>query len=178
MFTWLLIAVLVAAVLLLWRYATSSNSRLPAAGTVAPAFALKDQHGTTRSLDEFRGRWLALYFYPRDDTPGCTEQAARFRDGVHEIEQLGAAICGISVDSSESHAAFARKHKLPFTLLADQDGETARRYGSLINLGFLKFARRNTFLIDRKGNVAKVYAAASPAHNASEVAADLRSVAT
>ena len=115
-----------------------------------------------------------LYFYPRDDTPGCTKQAAHFRDTMDEIEALGASVCGVSVDDSESHAAFARKYNLPFALLADARGTVAGRYGSLVNLGFLRFARRNTFLIDPQGRVARIYLGVSPARNAGDVANDLK----
>ena len=98
-------------------------------------------------IKEFRGKWLALYFYPRDDTPGCTAQACRFRDETRAFDELGAVVCGVSVDSSESHANFAREQQLAFPLLSDKGGVTAARYGSLWNLGLLKFAKRNT---DRK----------------------------
>jgi peroxiredoxin Q/BCP len=115
-----------------------------------------------------------LYFYPRDDTPGCAEQAMRFRNSMRELEALGAAVCGVSVDHSSSHAAFARKYNLPFALLADRDGKVAAQYGSLRNFGVLKFAKRNTFLIDPQGKVAKVYVNVHPARNAQDVIADLK----
>src|ERR1700693_2486795 len=135
MIKWLLIAFVIGVALLLWRITAHANSNLPKAGDPAPDFALPDQNGKLRASGEFRGKWLVLYFYPRDDTPGCTEQAARFRDAMREFEALGAAVCGVSVDDSASHAAFARKYNLPFALLADRNGETARRYGSLQNFG-------------------------------------------
>ena len=118
-----------------------------------------------------------LYFYPRDDTPGCAEQAAQFRDAMREFEALGAAVCGVSVDDSESHAAFARKYNLPFALLADRKGEVAARFGSLLNLGVVKFAKRNTFLIDPHGKVVKSYLGVNPARNTQEVATDLKKLA-
>jgi peroxiredoxin Q/BCP len=131
-----------------------------------------------RTSGEFRGKWLVLYFYPRDDTPGCTEQAARYRDAMRELEAAGGAVCGVSVDDSESHAAFARKFNLPFALLADRKGETAARYGSLRDFGLLKFAKRNTFLIDPAGKVAKVYLGVNPARNTTDVVNDLKQLAT
>ena len=135
--------------------------------------SLPDQNGKLRAADEFRGKWLVLYFYPRDDTPGCAEQAARFRDAMRELEALGAAVCGVSVDDSASHAGFARKYNLPFALLADRNGEIATRYGSLQNFGIVRFAKRNTFLVDPQGKVAKVYLGVNPARNTQDVAQDL-----
>ena len=152
--------------------------RLPARGDAAPEFALPDQNGSVRTLREFRGKWLVLYFYPRDDTPGCTEQAMRFRNTMRDFEKLGAAVCGVSVDNSESHAAFARKYNLPFALLADRNGEVAARYGSLRNFGVIKFARRNTFLIDPDGRVSTVYVGVNAAKNAQDVSDTLRNLAT
>jgi peroxiredoxin Q/BCP len=159
--------------MLLWRVAATAKANLPRAGDVAPDFELPDQVGTLRSSAEFLGKWLVLYFYPKDDTPGCTEQAARFRDAMGEIEALGAVVCGVSVDDSASHAAFARKHNLPFPLLADKGGAVAARYGSLVNLGIVRFARRNSFLIDPQGRVAKVYLGVNPAGNARDITTDL-----
>jgi peroxiredoxin Q/BCP len=177
MLKWLLIAGVAGVALLLWRITAHANRNLPEAGDAAPDFRLPDQHGKLRARDEFRGRWLVLYFYPRDDTPGCTEQAAQFRDAMREIEAVGAAVCGVSVDDSGSHAAFARKYNLPFALLADRQGEVAARYGSLRDFGLLKFAKRNTFLIDPQGKVAKVYLGANPARNAGDVVNDLKQLA-
>jgi len=174
MIKWLLVAFLIGVALLLWRVTAYANNNLPKAGEPAPGFTLPDQNGKLRAADEFRGKWLVLYFYPRDDTPGCTEQAARFRDAMRDFEALGAAVCGVSVDDSESHAAFARKYNLPFALLADRNGETATRYGSLLNLGIVKFAKRNTFLIDPQGRVAQVYLGVNPARNTQDVTADLK----
>ena len=173
MLKWLLTFLVVALAAVFWRMAAASKRHLPAVGDEAPAFELPDQDGKTRTLSEFRGKWLVLYFYPRDDTPGCTAQACRFRDDSSGFEALGAVVCGVSVDNSESHADFARAHQLPFTLLADRGGLTAARYGSLWDLGLVKFAKRNTFLIDPRGRVARVYLSANPAQNSSQVIADL-----
>lgn len=144
---------------------------------MAPAFSLPDQSGAVRTLEQFRGRWLALYFYPKDDTPGCTEQACKFRDDFAQLTALGAEVVGISVDTSASHAEFAKKYSLPFPLLADENGEVAKRYGSLTNLGMLKFARRNTFLIAPDGKIAKVYPKASTSRNSVDVIEDLKRLA-
>ena len=174
MVKWLLIAFVIGVALLLWRITAHANRNLPRPGDNAPDFSLPDQHGKVRTSAEFRGKWLVLYFYPRDDTPGCTEQAARFRDALRELDAAGAAVCGVSVDDSASHAAFALKYNLPFALLADKRGETAMRYGSLRDFGFLKFAKRNTFLIDPAGKIGKVYLGVNPARNTQEVANDLQ----
>jgi len=174
MLKWLLTFLVVAMGAVFWRMAAAAKRNLPAAGDAAPVFELPDQHGHLRSLAEFRGKWLVLYFYPRDDTPGCTAQACRFRDETRAFEELGAVVCGVSVDSSESHADFAREQQLAFPLLSDKGGFTAARYGSLWNLGLLKFAKRNTFLIDPRGQVARVYLSVDPAHNAGQLIADLR----
>jgi len=178
MVKWLLIAFVIGVALLLWRLTAFANRNLPKAGGVAPDFSLPDQNGAMRTSGEFRGKWLVLYFYPRDDTPGCTEQAVRYRDAMREFEAAGGAVCGVSVDDSDSHAAFARKFNLPFALLADRKGETAARYGSLRDLGLMKFAKRNTFLIDPAGNVAKVYLGVNPARNTTDVVNDLKQRAT
>ena len=178
MVKWLLIAFVIGVALLLWRLTAFANRNLPKAGGVAPDFSLPDQNGAMRTSGEFRGKWLVLYFYPRDDTPGCTEQAVRYRDAMREFEAAGGAVCGVSVDDSDSHAAFARKFNLPFALLADRKGETAARYGSLRDFGLLKFAKRNTFLIDPSGKVAKVYLGVNPARNTTDVVNDLKQRAT
>lgn len=143
-------------------------------GQQAPDFRLPDQQGRIHALADFRGKWLALYFYPKDDTPGCTRQACAFRDDLDKLRTLDAEVIGVSVDTVQSHAGFASKFDLPFPLLADATGETAARYQSLINLGIVKFAKRNTFLIDPAGKIVKVYASASARHNSSEVINDLQ----
>jgi peroxiredoxin Q/BCP len=174
MLKWLLTFLVVAFAMVLWRMAAAAKRNLPAVGDEAPSFELPDQDGNSRTLSEFRGKWLVLYFYPRDDTPGCTAQACCFRDDSSAFEALNAVVCGVSVDDSESHASFAGAHKLPFTLLADRGGKTAARYGSLWNFGLVKLAKRNTFLIDPRGRVARIYLSANPARNSSQVIADLR----
>ena len=146
----------------------------PKIGQPAPNFKLPDQNGTTLTLNNFRGKWLALYFYPKDDTPGCTEQACKFRDDLHKLKALGANVVGISVDNTTSHAKFAREYNLPFPLLTDNNGETAAQYDSLLNLVIVKFAKRNTFLIDPDGKIAKIYLSASTSRNSIEVIEDLK----
>lgn len=169
---WIIVIVIaVVIVILLWHYAARVNVLEP--GQSAPDFRLPDQHGKFHTLKDFSGKWLALYFYPKDDTPGCTKQACGFRDDLSKINELGASVVGISVDDTSSHADFSKKYHLQFPLLADSKAEIAARYHSLINLGVIKFARRNTFLINPQGKIAKVYFSANAAHNATEVIADL-----
>ena len=175
---WLLLAALVALGLVVWRSASHAAGDVPNVGAMAPDFKLPDQHGSVRTLADFRGKWLVLYFYPKDDTPGCTEEACTFRDDLHKLTELGAQIVGVSVDDTMSHQAFAKKYSLPFPLLADDKGVVAASYGSLRDFGLLKFARRNTFLIDPQGKVAKVYLSVSTSRNSQEVIDDLKRLAS
>jgi peroxiredoxin Q/BCP len=145
----------------------------PQVGQPAPAFKLQDQAGTWRTLEQYRGSWLVLYFYPKDFTSGCTTQACAFRDDVTKLREAGAQVVGVSVDDVKSHAEFAEKHHLPFPLLADTSKEVARRYGVLTSrLGF-EYARRDTFLIDPNGVVSKHYENVDPEKNVQQVLTDL-----
>jgi peroxiredoxin Q/BCP len=144
----------------------------PVAGAQAPAFSLPDQAGKRRSLSEFRGKWVVLYFYPADDTPGCTEQACKFRDDIFALTQLGAQVVGVSLDDSASHAQFAKKYSLPFPLLADAGGAVTKSYGALPEGG--RYANRYTFLIDAEGKIAKIYTTVDTSRHSVEVIADLR----
>lgn len=143
-------------------------------GMHAPDFELVDQNNTTRRLDELRGRWLVLYFYPKNDTPGCTTEACRFRDDIFTLRELGAQVMGVSIDNQDSHQRFAEKYGLPFPLLADPKGEVARAYGSLWSLGPLRFAKRHTLIIDPRGRIAKVYRKVRPDTHSRQVIDDLR----
>ncbi len=145
----------------------------PEAGASAPDFALSDQLGNRHRLSDYAGRWLVLYFYPRDDTPGCTREACAFRDGLAKLQAAGAAVLGVSVDTQASHAGFAEKYHLNFPLLADTDGSVARRYGTLMDWKLLRLARRNTFLINPQGKVWRVYGRVDPTRHADEILADL-----
>ena len=147
-----------------------------AEGGTAPDFALRDQNGQTHRLSDYGGRWLVLYFYPRDDTPGCTREACRFRDDIGVLGNLDAAVVGVSVDDTQSHADFSRKYQLPFPLLSDPDGRTAAAYDSLLNLGLIRLARRHTFIIAPDGRIAARFDKVDPAHHAEEVARILRAL--
>jgi peroxiredoxin Q/BCP len=171
---WLaIIAVLIVfAALLVSRAARAGE--LPRVGQPAPDFNLPDQNGRLHTLQEYRGKWLVLYFYPKDDTPGCTQEACSFRDDLGQITALGAQVVGISVDDTNSHAEFARKYHLPFPLLADKSTETAARYGALMNLWLIKFAHRYTFLIDPQGNIKKMYLSVETSRHSKQIIADLK----
>jgi thioredoxin-dependent peroxiredoxin len=171
-----ILLLVLAAGLVIWSNIARAASA-PKTGDAAPDFSLPDQNGTVQSLRDFGGKWLVLYFYPKDDTPGCTRQACTFRDDLQQLTTMGAAVVGVSVDDTASHAEFARKYHLPFPLLADENGEIAERYGSILNLGIIKFAKRNTFLISPQGKIAKVYLKADASRNSKEVIEDLKVLA-
>jgi peroxiredoxin Q/BCP len=143
-------------------------------GQAAPDFVLPDQDGKTRKLADWRGKWLVLYFYPKNDTPGCTTEACNFRDDWLLLQELGAEVVGVSVDTSAAHAAFAQKYKLPFPLLADAQGEVATRYGALSDWWVYKFAKRQTFIIDPQGRIARIYRSVDSDRHSVEIVADLR----
>lgn len=149
---------------------------MPVPGSFAPSFKVADQTGSERRLEDWRGRWLVLYFYPKDETSGCTAEAIAFRDAQGALKALNAEVAGVSLDDVASHRGFAGNHQLNFTLLADTDGKVARSYGALFNLGVIKFAKRVSFIIDPDGRVAKVYPEVNAARHAQQVLADLRSL--
>lgn len=168
----LLILAIVALVFLISKQSEAANTPKP--GDTAPDFRLVDQNGTIKSLSDFSGQWVVLYFYPKDDTPGCTKEACSFRDDLTTLEKLGAKVVGVSVDDSDSHSKFASKYHLPFPLLADADGKVADSYGALTNLLLLKIAKRYTFLIDPKGKIAKVYLSVDTSRHSQEIVDDLK----
>jgi len=168
----ILAALIVFAALFVARAARSGE--VPQVGKPAPDFSLPDQNSKLHELKDYRGKWLVLYFYPKDDTPGCTQEACAFRDDLHQIVELGAQVVGVSVDDTSSHAEFAKKYSLPFPLLSDKTTETAAKYGALMNLIFMKVARRYTFLVDPHGNVAKVYLSVETSRHSKQIIDDLK----
>lgn len=147
-----------------------------AVGQAAPPFSLKDQNGKTQRLSDYAGKWLVVYFYPKDDTPGCTKEACHFRDDIAQLRALGVQLLGISLDSTESHDHFAAKFSLPFPLLADEGGAIAKAYDAYWSLAFIHVARRHTFIIDPTGHIAKIYRKVDPDTHSAEVIADIKTL--
>jgi len=147
-------------------------------GDKAPEFELSDQNGQLHSLEDYRDQWVVLYFYPKDETPGCTTEACEFRDNIFAYRDLNAQILGVSLDDVESHKAFAENHGLPFPLLADVDGTTATAYGVKTRMAGWEVAKRQTFIIGPDGTIAKHYEKVKPAEHAQEVLADLTAMAS
>ncbi|MFO0665572.1 MAG: peroxiredoxin [Polyangiaceae bacterium] len=141
-------------------------------GAQAPDFSLRDAKGTTLKLSELRGSQVVVYFYPKDDTPGCTKEACAFRDSFSKYDAAGVKVVGVSQDTEESHAQFRTKFKLPFPLAADADGAISKSFGVKSHLGM---SSRVTFLLDKNGKVAHVWPDVSPAGHAEDVLAHAQS---
>ncbi len=146
------------------------------AGELAPDFTLPDQQGKKHRLSDYKGKWILLYFYPKDDTPGCTKEACALRDNWGEYEKLDMVILGVSVDSTKSHAKFAQKYQLPFSLLADEAKEVVHLYQVWGKKKFMgreyEGTHRMSFLINPEGKIVKVYEKVEPAAHAAEVLHD------
>ncbi len=135
----------------------------PAVGTAAPPFTVTNNEGQKTSLSDYRGRWVVLYFYPKDFTSGCTLEAHNFQRDLAKYEKVNAVVLGVSVDSAGSHKEFCAKEGLSFKLLSDPDAKVSAEYGSVTNLAVTKLSARNTFLIDPEGKIAKVFLDVKPA---------------
>jgi peroxiredoxin Q/BCP len=146
----------------------------PATGDQAPAFTLPNQEGAQVSLDQFKGKWVVLYFYPKDFTSGCTIEAHNFQRDIDKYTQKNAVILGVSVDDVDSHKSFCAKEGLNFKLLADSTHVVVQKYGSIMEYNGMTLAARNTFLIDPTGVIKKVYLKVSPQGHSEEVLADLQ----
>jgi len=142
-------------------------------GEKAPNFTLLDQNSINHTLSDYQGQWIVLYFYPKDDSPGCTTQACDFRDAVEYIISSKAVVFGISVDSVESHKDFSDKFNLPFSLLSDESGEVSEAYESLRDFYVFKISKRNTFIVDPAGNIAKIYISVDPDTHSQMILKDL-----
>src|SRR5947209_11999816 len=142
---------------------------VPAVGSAAPALSLPNQEGKTVSLDQFKGKWVVLYLYPKDFTSGCTIEAHNFQRDQAQYAQKNAVVLGVSVDSADSHKKFCAKEGLNFKLLADTDHKVSSDYGSLTNLLLVKFASRHTFIIDPQGKIARAYTSVDPNKHSQEV---------
>jgi thioredoxin-dependent peroxiredoxin len=151
----------------------ADNAPLPQVGEQAPTFTLPSQEGSPISLDSYRGKWVVLYFYPKDMTSGCTMEAHNFQRDLAKYQAANAVILGVSVDSVDSHKQFCTKDSLTFTLLSDTDKKVVTEYGSLGSFGPMQIAKRNTFLIDPQGKIVKVWTGVDPSHHSEEVLAAL-----
>lgn len=157
--------VLVAA-----AYALAAGSApAPVAGSAAPTFTLTNNAGDPTKLSDFHGKWVVLYFYPKDFTSGCTLEAHNFQADLKKYEELNAVILGVSVDTAASHKDFCAKEGLAFKLLSDPDAKVSTEYGSVMEYQGAKLSARNTFLIDPEGKIAKVYLEVKPAAHSKEV---------
>jgi peroxiredoxin Q/BCP len=152
--------------------ATESQTQ-PEVGKPAPDFSLTTGDGSQVSLKDFKGKWVVLYFYPKDFTSGCTMEARNFQRDLTKYEQTGAVILGVSVDTAQSHKDFCAKEGLNFKLLADPDAKVSTEYGSIMDYKGSKLAARNTFIINPKGEIAKVYTGVKPAEHSEQVLKDL-----
>ena len=157
---------------------SSRKSTPVAVGKLAPDFSLPDQTGQERKLSDYRGRWLLLYFYPKDDTPGCTKQACSIRDALPDFRKLKITVLGVSVDSIKSHQKFAKKYHLPFTLLADQVKVVVKLYQVWAKKKFMGReylgTLRTSFLINPTGKIVKIYKLVKPEQHIQEVLENMR----
>ena len=167
----LLLAVVLVLIVLVPRLL--SHSAAPSEGSGAPEFTLPSQDGVSVSLKDYHGKWVVLYFYPKDQTPGCSREAHNFQADERKYAERNAVVLGVSLDSVDSHKKFCTKEGLNFKLLADTDHKVTDSYGSLTNLGVVKFAARHTFLIDPSGKIAKAYTSVDPVKHSAGVLADL-----
>jgi peroxiredoxin Q/BCP len=170
-----LILLLVLAVLMPLRPA-AADMAAPAVGAMAPDFSLTSNEGHPASLKDFRGKWVVLYFYPKDFTSGCTLEAKNFQADLAKYEKANAVIVGVSVDSAESHKSFCAKEGLSFKLLSDPDAQVSSQYGSVMEYNGAKLSARNTFLVDPEGKIAKVFMGVKPSGHSEEVLASLNSL--
>jgi peroxiredoxin Q/BCP len=170
------VAILLAAVLIVAAGAyrmLSAAEKAPVVGTTAPDFTLNSQEGKPVNLQQYRGKWVVLYFYPKDFTSGCTTEAHNFQRDLAQYEAKNAVILGVSVDSADSHQKFCTKEGLNFKLLADTEHKVSEEYGSIMNLGLKKLSARHTFLVNPQGVIVKEYMDVEPAKHSEEVLAAL-----
>lgn len=151
-----------------------TDATMPAVGMQAPDFSLPSQDGTQVDLKDFHGKWVVLYFYPKDNTPGCTIEAHNFQHDLAKYEQDNAVIVGVSVDSTESHKGFCAKQGLTFKLLSDTDKKVVDEYDSKRTMNGVTMAARNTFLINPEGKIVKVWTGVNPSNHSTQVLAALQ----
>jgi len=169
----ILIAVIVLFAIFIVVRASRTGEKSPTSGTPAPEFTLNSQDGKPLRLQDLRGKWIVLYFYPKDFTGGCTKEAHNFQRDLAQYEQKNAVILGVSVQDEATHQKFCAKEGLSFKLLADTNYEVSSSYDSLVNLGVAKLSARHTFLIDPAGIVRKTYLNVNAEKHSAEVLADL-----
>lgn len=167
-------ALFAAAVLVFGIRSFAASDPVPQAGQTAPGFTLPSQEGTQVSLNQYRGKWVVLYFYPKDMTSGCTIEARNFQKDMPKFEADNAVVLGVSVDSVKSHQQFCAKDGLHFKLLADPGKSVVKEYGSLGKIGLM--ANRNTFLINPQGQIVKVWTGVDPTHHSTEVLDAIQSI--
>jgi thioredoxin-dependent peroxiredoxin len=167
--------VLALAAVLIGAVAFAADS-MPQVGQAAPGFTLPSQDGTNVSLKDYKGKWVVVYFYPKDKTPGCTIEAHNFQRDLAQYDKKKAVILGVSVDSADSHKEFCAEQSLTFKLLSDQQKKVVAQYGSTMEMRGDTIAARNTFLVDPKGNVAKVWTKVEPNKHSEEVLAALNEI--
>jgi peroxiredoxin Q/BCP len=170
---WIFLAIVVLLVAVAVVRAMRTGEKAPTSGTQAPDFTLNSQDGKPLSLRDLRGKWVVLYFYPKDFTSGCTKEAHNFQRDLHQYEQKNAIILGVSVQDESTHQKFCAKEGLSFKLLADTKYEVSSSYDSLVNLGVAKLSARHTFLIDPAGVIRKSYLSVNAEKHSAEVLADL-----
>ena len=172
-----LFAVTLATITFATLFAVAADKpSMPAVGSVAPGFSLSSQEGEQVSLEQFRGKWVVLYFYPKDFTSGCTVEAHNFQRDLEKYTQKNAVILGVSVDTVDSHKSFCTKEGLNFKLLADPDHSVVSKYDSVMDYKGMTLAERNTFLIDPTGVVRKVYTKVDPTKHSEQILADLNTL--
>jgi peroxiredoxin Q/BCP len=171
-----LVVLLAVAVLYLGARVFAASDPVPQVGQTAPSFTLPSQEGTDVSLDQYRGKWVVLYFYPKDMTSGCTIEAKNFQKDMGKFDAANAVVLGVSVQSVKSHQEFCTKDGLHFKLLADTDNKVVEEYGSLGNYMGMKLAKRNTFLINPEGKIVKEWIGVDPSHHSTEVLAAIDSL--
>jgi peroxiredoxin Q/BCP len=169
---WTILLIVLAASAVFVAGSRFLSARLaPAIGSTAPDFSLSSQDGSQISLKNYRGKWVVLYFYPKDFTPGCTREAHNFQRDQAEYARRNAVILGVSLDSPDSHKNFCAKEGLNFKLLADTSRQVSKQYGSLMNFGVAQMSARRTFLIDADGKIARAFTSVSPGRHSAEVLA-------
>lgn len=164
------------AVISIFVWADAYTDTQPAVGESAPSFKLQDQNGDWHTLGDYKGKYVVLFFYPKDGTPGCTTEACNFRDNIFAFDDLNTQILGISLDDVDSHKEFSEKYSLPYPILADVEKESAVDYGVLGKFMMMTITKRESFIIDPDGLIVKHYKNVDPDKHTDEVIEELKSL--